>query len=250
MHLRVHMTSHEPDAEAAREQNAALRELEAEERALAEAAREYNAARTLRVGENHAAREAQSDQHRGRARGPAPRQWSLRRLHTTKGWTRYTDPASGHEYLYNDTTGESRWVEDAAPRGQQAVPPAGRLVTQMGRHTKRWPCVFGCVFFTVLIGIIKLSICGWQPAYNDHAQKTWASGDCRVVDSKLKKKKIEGPDGDSTYYQSFYLVRLKDHTLGRVSWWCSSRWYLGWCLCWRLLWHFCGGCGCRHGWKV
>ena len=142
MHLRVHMTSHEPDAEAAREQNAALRELEAEERALAEAAREYNAARTLRVGENHAAREAQSDQHRGRARGPAPRQWSLRRLHTTKGWTRYTDPASGHEYLYNDTTGESRWVEDAAPREQQAFPPAGRPVTQMSRQqTVRWASV-------------------------------------------------------------------------------------------------------------
>ena len=71
-----------------------------------------------------------SDQHRRRRHNPdgsliphgtryslgaAPRQPSARRVDSSQedtGWTRYTDPNTGYDYLYNATTGESRWVEE------------------------------------------------------------------------------------------------------------------------------------------
>ena len=98
-----------------------------------------------------------SDQHRRRRHNPdgsliphgtryslgaAPRQPSARHVDSSQedtGWTRYTDPNTGYDYLYNATTGESRWVEEhrkdhAARRIQRSLSRRGQ---QAGARDRR-----------------------------------------------------------------------------------------------------------------
>ena len=64
----------------------------------------------------------------------------------------------------------------------------------------------------------------WKPIYDDRAQKTWAAGDCLVIDRETRVKVHESSEGDSYEYQAFiHVLRLSEHNASshhstRVRW--------------------------------
>ena len=76
------------------------------------------------------------------------------------------------------------------------------------RRAWHWSFFITGLFLLICVGSHFVSE-RWKPIYDDHAQKTWASGDCLIVDhSDVTRYRTSGESAVSRYYAFLYVQVL------------------------------------------